>query len=137
MSNEYNAPGGRLRSFGVDILSGNALAGGDMVNKLQDNIQFRIESARGMLMGGDVEQSMSPVERRQQIRERRLNAIRGGDGDSPSTSTPSPGTSSGRIGEAGRSPSGNDATSTKSSTPSMSEVNAGTKKRASEQGYGN
>jgi hypothetical protein len=135
MSNEYSAPGDRVRQLSMGVLASEGAGVPDLMSSVQSNLQYRIESARSMLMGGDLEESVSPVERRQKIRERRLSALRGGDSATAGTK-PSTGSTSDRIGEAGRSSGDNGDQSRNASTPSMSEVNAGTKKRAQDQGYG-
>ena len=56
----------------MNILSGNMMDTGEMLDKLQSNIAFRVTSARDMVMGIAGESSMSPMQRRREIRQRRM-----------------------------------------------------------------
>lgn len=137
MTQNYSRPRNRLRSFGVGILTGDAASGGDLMADIQENLQFRLESARSMLMGGGMTESMSPLERRRELMERRRGLLQDDNSDSGSSSRGGMSRGSGRISNSGKSSSGNDTTNVNSDTPSMSEVNTGTKKRANERGFGN
>lgn len=142
MSTNYSQPRRRARSFGAGLLSGNALSQEGVAEQLQANIQFRLQSLRGMLMGQGGEEGMSPMQRRQQIRNRRQELLGniGGplsedDSSSPDTrDTQSRG--SGRIGRTGSGPDGTVNGTVQDSTPSMSEVDKGTKARAMSRGFG-
>lgn len=127
---EYDQPRKRLTGFGLGLLSGNLLNEEGALNNLQDNLQFRIQSAREMLTGNA---SMSPMERRQELRSRRMELLGMGTGDGGSPSSSSRRGRSGRIGESGTSRS---SPSVQSGTPSMSDVDRGTKKRAQDRGFG-
>lgn len=101
-------------------------------------------------MGQGGEQGMSPLERRQEIRNRRQQLL--GDAGGPlggDSSSSSPSSNNGRggngtgdrgsgsIGQAGSGDTGTVEGTTQDSTPSMSEVDKGTKARATDRGFGN
>ena len=136
MTMEYEAPGDRIRSIGSRVMSGGLVDGGELVSRVQDNIQFRISTARSMLGGGDVSTSMSPVERRREIRERRVALLDAARSNSSANVSTQPGDSSGQITDSGTTTVSSDPGSREDSTPTMSEVDTGTKKRAEERGYG-
>jgi len=136
----------------MDILSGNLMDTGELLNKLQRNMSFRVTSARDMVTGIRGESEMSPLQRRRQIRQNRLDLIGMGsdedmsasgdstDSDSMNTSSVSTSTDqSSPISQSSTSSVNNSAssTSTSSSTPSMSEVDKGTKSRADDSGFSN
>lgn len=129
-------PRARARTLGLGILTGSALEDGDILSGVQENIQFRIESAREMLMGGGTEESMSPLDRRMEIQERRRGLVMG-DGSESSGRSGTTGSSggSGMLSDSSTS-SASTGGSSESSTPSMSDVNRGTKARAEERGFG-
>lgn len=138
---EYSQPRRRARAFGLGILTGNAIEGGNLLGDLQSNIQFRIQSARDMLAGG--EQALAPGERRREIISRRREALLGSENGRSSDSSRSSSnrsrstrSTSGRISDSGSSSSGGSSGNTRSSVPSMSDVNRGTKARAEERGFG-
>ena len=125
---------------------------GELLNKLQRNMSFRVTSARDMVTGIRGESEMSPLQRRRQIRQNRLDLIGMGsdedmsasgdstDSDSMNTSSVSTSTDqSSPISQSSTSSVNNSAssTSTSSSTPSMSEVDKGTKSRADDSGFSN
>jgi len=136
MTMEYKAPGDRIRSIGSRVMSGGLVDGGELVSRVQDNIQFRISTARSMLGGGDVSSSMSPVERRRELRERRVALLDAARSNSSANVSTQPGDSSGQITDSGTTTVSSDPGSRQDSTPTMSEVDTGTKKRAEERGYG-
>lgn len=126
----------------MNIISGARMSTGELITQLQDNITFRVTSARDMIMGIRGESSMSPIQRRREIRDRRLSLV--GMGESSEESTPSPDarpngmdneTTSGQIGTTTTTHGGAGSQTTQSSVPSMSEVDAGTKSRANQSGF--
>lgn len=136
---EYNRPRDRVRSFGVGLLSGSLISDEDVFAQLQENLNFRLQSARKMLTEGFSEEGLQPLERRQKLRERRMKLL-SGEGDteaSEGADLSSSSGGSGMIGETGTSSSSSDTEAVSDSTPSMSEAQAGTKKRAEERGFGN
>lgn len=141
MSTEYSQPRRRARTFGLGILSGSALSQENIVEMLQSNINFRLDSARAMLQGGTEEMDVSPINRRQEIRDRRLDMLSELDGPLSSIANRAAqagggGTKGSSSGSIGQSSSGTRSSrSVKSGTPSMSEVDRGTKKRAEERGF--
>jgi hypothetical protein len=95
-----------------------------------------------MLMGIGDQGALSPTERRSELRKRRLELLSMGDDSSSNQTrkrtTPSP---SGQIGERSRTTTDDESSMSDPSTvsadsPLMSEVNAGTKRRAEERGFG-
>lgn len=132
---EYNRPLERIRSFGSGFLSGSLVSDKDAFKQFKQNISFRIDSARDMLTGKTGPEGFSPLERRQAIRERRMELVgqaldmRGEDEVSSSVRR-----SSGSISEDDTSNTSS-SSSTSSSTPLMSEVNTGTKRRAENRGF--
>lgn len=141
MTQNYNRPRQRARTFGAGLLSGTAVMQEDVMNKLKENLNFRVESAREMLMGQTRGGSVGPMERRMQIRENRLSLLGMGgpdsdDSDSQNGSSARATSGSGSIGQSGTSSSGSRSGSVSSSTPSMSEVESGTKARAQDRGFG-
>lgn len=141
MTENYEAPRRRRRRFGAGVLAGGVLSQANLLETIRSNLQFRMETAKQMVEGGTAEESMSPMDRRRQIRERRLQALRGSGSDS-SGGSPSGNmeevagqSSSGSIGESQSTRSTSDTQDRTSGTPSMSEANAGTKQRATERGF--
>lgn len=138
---DYDRPRTSARSFGLGFISGTVISSEGAVSKVKENLNFRIQSARDMLMGGTGQRSMNPIQRRQEIRENRMDLLRmssmmGGDDESGTTTTPS--STSGRVGTSTttrRTTTSPTTSSTQSSIPSMSDVDRGTKKRAMERGY--
>lgn len=141
MTTEYSQPRRRARSFGLGLLSGNALGQEGIAEQLQANIQFRLQSMRGMLMGRSEQEGMGPVERRQEIRNRRQQLLGGIQGPLSEDSSADSGTGgasrrgSGSIGESGSGANGTVGSTVQDSTPSMSEVDKGTKARAMDRGF--
>lgn len=130
---DYNLGGSRRRSLGLGILTGDALNGGDLINGLQSNLQFRLNSAMDALSGSS---SMTPMTRRKEIMQRRrslLTGKTGSDSSSSDTSSSSSRSGSGRISQSKGGKSSSPSSS--SGTPSMSDVNVGTKARAEERGF--
>jgi len=138
---DYDRPRTSARSFGLGFISGNVISSQGAMSKVRENLNFRIQSARDMLMGGTGQRSMNPIQRRQAIRENRMellnmSSMMGGDSDSGTSTTTS--TTSGRVGSSStttRTTTTPTTSSSKSSIPSMSDVDRGTKKRAMERGY--
>ena len=52
-----------------------------ILQDIQSNIRYRVQSARAMLMGGSKMESASPIERRKEIMERRREALVGSSVD--------------------------------------------------------
>ena len=129
----------------MNVLSGDRLDTGEMIDKLQSNVSFRITSAREMLTSIRGESSMSPMQRRRQLRQNRLEllGIRDGedfssthDDDSGTTGdNPTP-NSSNQIGTS-TTTSRTTSKSTSHGTPSMSDVDAGTINRAQNNSFSN
>jgi len=126
----------------MNIISGARMSTGELISQVQDNITFRVTSARDMLMGIRGQSSMSPIQRRREIRDRRLSLV--GMGGSSEGTSPSPDTrpnqastspTSGQIGTTTTTHGGAGSQTTPSSVPSMTEVDAGTKSRADESGF--
>lgn len=126
----------------MNIISGARMSTGELISQVQDNITFRVTSARDMIMGIRGQSSMSPIQRRREIRDRRLSLV--GMGGSSEEQTPSPDTrpnqsttspTSGQIGTTTTTHGGAGSQTTKSSIPSMTEVDSGTKSRADESGF--
>lgn len=155
---EYNRPRERVRAFSFGFVTGTASSDPNMLDKIQSNLQFRINSAREMVMGLGTQDAIGPGERRMEVfRRTRADLLGGGQEQqdsepqesSRSTSssmvtdrskggTTTTGTTSvsksGSIGEQSRD---NDASSQSSAAgvPSMSEVDKGTRARAMDRGY--
>jgi len=125
----------------MNILSGNGMTTGQLINQLQDNITFRVTSARDMLTGLTGESEMSPLQRRREIRDRRLTLVGlGGDADMSSHAGGGNGGSddasmSGQISDPmdHTRPAENETVS--DNVPSMDEVDAGTRGRAQDSGF--
>jgi len=139
MNSEYNRPGQRVRSFGAGMLSGSAVSQEDVVNQLQENFTFRLNSLRDMLMGNTSETGSAPVQRRMEIASRRRSLIMDFEGPLSNTggndSSTSSTSRSGSISASGNSGSGSSSDSTAIDTPSMSEVDRGTKARAENNNF--
>jgi hypothetical protein len=142
MSKQYSGRLDSVKSYGEGILSGDMMNASEKLQQVRSNVSFRVNSAREMVMGIRDQSAMSPMERRKELMERQkeLFGIGGGSDASPSSrrTTPSP---SGSIGERSKSdPSGGTPSSEPNTkqggSPLMSEVNAGTKARAQERGFG-
>lgn len=120
-----------------NILSGNGMSTGELINQVQSNIRFRITSARDMVMGIRGESEMSPLQRRRELRDRRMSLVgmgssdNGGSNGTPSNST----SSSGSISRSSTAHGGGMSDTVSDDVPSMSEVDAGTKARAEESGF--
>ena len=115
---------------------------GELVTQVKDNLGYRVRSAREMLMGITGDSSMSPVQRRREIRNRRLSLVgmesseenadvaKHTNGHSEDNES-----SSGQIGTTTTTHGGSGGGSTASSIPSMSEVDRGTKSRVDDSGF--
>jgi len=132
----------------MNILSGNMMDTGEMLDKLQSNIAFRVTSARDMVMGIAGESSMSPMQRRREIRQRRMElfGMRNTDDKTSATYDNSGMNNEVASGSATMSGSGNITMSSTDndngnsgtmshSVPSMSDVDAGTKSRAEDTSF--
>ena len=120
----------------------------ELINQVQENITFRVTSARDMLAGIRGESEMSPLQRRRRIRENRLKLIGMGPDEDLSSSDEQTDEVSGTVGE-NMTPStsnsisqGSTSRDTSSTTemsshnvPSMTETQAGTKGRADDHGF--
>ena len=111
---------------------------GELVNQIKSNIRFRITSARDMITGIRGESSMSPIQRRRELRSNRLSLIYGDEDMSESSEadvSEMEEVASGNIGVTSTRRKADSVPSNPSDTPSMSEVNEGTKKRAEDSGF--
>lgn len=141
MSEKYNNPIDSVQGYGQSVLSGDMFNASEKLQQVKSNVSFRVNSAREMVMGIRDQNAMSPMERRSEIRSRRLELIGVGDDSSsgsPTRTTPSP---SGSIGERSRTDTSDNTSTSEPNTkqggsPLMSEVNVGTKARAQERGFG-
>ena len=127
----------------------------ELINQVQENITFRVTSARDMLAGIRGESEMSPLQRRRRIRENRLKLIGMGPDEDMSAAHDQTDEVSGTVGEnltpdtsnaisqgsttntssRGRSTSSSGSDSTSHGVPSMTETQAGTKGRADDHGF--
>lgn len=141
MTSEYNRPRQRARSIGAGILTGAAATNEGIMKQVQSNIQFRLQSLRDMVSGQGGQTGLSPIERRQEIRQRRQSIIGAGSSSTESSTgstgvkRTSPSRGSGSIGRTGTASSDQDSTTVQSHTPSMSEVDKGTRARAMDLGF--
>lgn len=132
----------------MNILSGNMMDTGEMLDKLQSNIAFRVTSARDMIMGMAGESSMSPMQRRRELRQRRMElfGMRNMDDTASAgydksemnnqvTSGSATMSGSGSITTSSTDHSGDSSGTISHSVPSMSEVDAGTKSRAEDSSF--
>jgi len=122
----------------MDILSGDRMNTGELMNQLKSNIRFRLTSARDMITGIRGESSMSPIQRRRELRNNRLSLIYGDEDMSQSNGVDNSEmeeVASGNIGVTSTRRKADSVPSNPSDTPSMSEVNEGTKKRAEDSGF--
>jgi len=140
MSNDYSGPMDGVKDFSAGVLSGDMFSASEKLEMVRSNMSFRINSAREMVMGLTGSSSMTPMERRSEIRQRRLELLGIGGGSeadaSPTRTEPSP---SGQIGEQSSEQVTTPTTSptmTSDDSPLMSEVDKGTKARASDRGFG-
>lgn len=132
---DYKLGGSRRRSLGFGVLTGSTLEGGELIQQLQSNLEFRMNSAMDMLSGSS---SMTPLNRRRELMNRRRELLNAGDSSSSSSSASSSSSRSSSRGSGQISQKGGSRTSsssTSASTPSMSDVNVGTKARAEERGF--
>jgi len=142
MSEQYSGRLDSVKSYGQGILSGNMINTSEKLQQVRSNVSFRVNSAREMVMGIRDQSAMSPIERRQELmdRQKELFGIGGDSESSPSRRRTSP-SPSGQIGErSSTEPSGSDPSSVSNTSqggsPLMSEVDAGTKARAQDRGFG-
>lgn len=137
MTEDYSQEG----KLTMNILSGNMLDTGELVEQVRNNMGFRISSAREMITGIRDESAMSPMERRRQLRQNRLSLIGMGSDDDVSASaedmrtTDTSQVSSGSISTSSTSRRRDSVNSNPSQVPSMDEVDRGTKSRAEESGF--
>jgi hypothetical protein len=128
----------------MNILSGNGMSTSDAIEQLQSNVTFRLTSARDMLVSITGETKMTPMERRREIRDRRLRLF-GLNGDEDmgimngggrGTNDGSNGSSmSGQISTSEAQSTNANLESESASVPSMTDVQRGTKSRASNSGF--
>jgi len=122
----------------------------ELINQVQENITFRVTSARDMITGIRGESEMSPLQRRRRIRENRLKLIGMGPDEDMSASDTQTDEVSGTVGEnltpstsntisqgstSGRNIGSQSSNSTSHGVPSMSETQMGTKGRAEDHGF--
>lgn len=122
----------------MNILSGDMMSTGELLDQLKSNVRFRVTSARDMVMGIRGESSMSPIQRRRELRDNRLSLL-GMDSDedvsSSETVEASEPVSSGSIGVHTTKRKQDSVRSSSHGVPSMDEVDEGTKSRADESGF--
>jgi len=123
-----------------------------IADTIQENVRFRLNSARAMVVGSNDVAQAEPLQRRREIIRRRreaLGGIIGQGGNSGPTVDVSAGQATARS-EQISDPNKDDRPTTAEKTrnqgttsfdssinpPSMSEVNRGTVERARDQGYG-
>lgn len=142
MSTNYEGPVTSAKDFSAGLMSGDLLSGSDRLQKVKSNVSFRLNSAREMITGLGGQEAMSPLERRMEIRQQRLELL-GVSDSSDSDGSDTRGSSGSGISQPQRRRQSGNSSSTSSSSPSspsgsplMSEVDKGTKARASDQGYG-
>jgi len=134
----------------MNILSGDLMDTSELINQVQENITFRVTSARDMITGIRGESEMSPLQRRRRIRENRLKLIGMGPDEDMSASDSQTDEVSGTVGEnftpstsntisqgstSGRNIGSESSNSTSHGVPSMSETQMGTKGRAEDHGF--
>ena len=134
----------------MNILSGDLMDTSELINQVQENITFRVTSARDMITGIRGESEMSPLQRRRRIRENRLKLIGMGPDEDMSASDTQTDEVSGTVGEnltpstsntisqgstSGRNIGSQSSNSTSHGVPSMSETQMGTKGRAEDHGF--
>lgn len=128
----------------MNILSGNGMSTSDAIEQLQSNVTFRLTSARDMLVSITGETKMTPMERRREIRDRRLRlfGLNGDEGmgimngGGHGTNGGSNGSSmSGQISTPEAQSTNANLESESASVPSMTDVQRGTKSRASNSGF--
>lgn len=116
-----------------------------IINQLRDNLQFRIRTAREMLMGTSNAQEAQPLERRKEIMRRRRDLVVGSyhEDDMEHSSSrqasdragPEIRRSSGQINEDDSEDTVSEVATRSSRNPSMSDVNRGTAERAMDRGF--
>lgn len=131
-----------MTDFSAGLMSGDMFNMSEKLQKVRSNLSFRVNSAREVLMGVRSQSAMSPMDRRSELRQNRLElmGVRSEESSSSTESRTSP-SPSGRISTGGTSQSSSDSGMSSSTTssddsPLMSEVDAGTKQRAQDQGFG-
>jgi hypothetical protein len=148
MTTDYSRPRQRIRSFGAGILSGHAVSQEGVAEKIQDNLEFRFQSLKNMLMGQSTDAGLGPVQRRKEIMNRRQELLstadgplsnimedRGNGGSGRGGSNDVVGGGSGSISQSRSSSTTSTTSTTEASIASMSEVDKGTKARAQDRGY--
>lgn len=142
MSEQYSGRLDGVKSYGEGLLSGDMINASEKLQQVRSNVSFRVNSAREMVMGIRDQNAMSPMERRKELMERQkdLFGIGGGSDASPSRRRTSR-SPSGSIGERSQTSATSNSAKSEPNTkqggsPLMSEVNAGTKARAQERGFG-
>jgi len=149
MSTKYKTCDDSGIALGSRALSGNGFSQGSLTTTARENLMFRVQSLTSVLMGATSTDGMSPMERRQKLRDNRRELMRqmpgplGGMmaniGNNDTTgSSPDSGRSSGsgQIGSTGTSQSSRSMDVVQDNTPSMSNVSRGTKERADNRGFG-
>lgn len=123
-----------------------------IINQIRDNLQFRIRTAREMLMGTSNAQEAQPLERRREIMRRRRDLVVGSyheddmehsadhmDHSSSRQASDRAGPeirrSSGQINEDDSEDTVSEVATRSSRNPSMSDVNRGTAERAMDRGF--
>lgn len=122
-----------------------------VLSTIQENVRFRVNSLRAMVVGSPDVAQAEPLQRRKEIMRRRRDAVTGllegdeGTVDVQTTHSSRTSSGSGQISDqsADTSPTraeresrtANTSSSTASRIPSMSEADSGTVERARERGY--
>ena len=125
---------GSRKGVKYSLMGNNMFGDNSILSRIRSNLQFRMTSARGMIAG---ESEMAPMQRRKEIRTRRMdlfNSVLSRD-NSDSSSSPSSNVSNNRISTSTDRTSRTSSTTTTNGVQSMSDVEKGTKKRASERGF--
>lgn len=119
----------------------------EMLDQVQENITFRVTSARDMITGIRGESEMSPLQRRRRIRENRLKLIGMGPDEDMSATDDGEDEMSGSVGEnftpetsstisqSSTSDGGSEVDTDSHGVPSMSETQMGTKGRSEDHGF--
>lgn len=136
---QYDAPGERVASFGLGILTGNTASQGEIVTKLQDNIDFRVNSLQDIITGGSQSQNASPLDRRRQIMQRRqdlVTTVFGNVGSIAHGGNSGGGSGgSGQIGNSSGGSSTSSANTVAANVPLLSQVGGTTRQKAESAGY--
>lgn len=134
MTSDYSRPLQRVRQVGTGFLAGKASERPDIMSGLRDNVQFRVDSLRGMISGDDTMEGAQVGKRRMQIMQNRRELLMGGDSGTGSSSSSSS-SRSGSIGASSGSMNEQNPTSSNDGATLMSEIQRGTRERALNRGF--